>query len=115
MVAAPSPAGRRVLALIAELKALEATSWDTDQEAASVRNSELCDAIEAIGKSITSRPIASLSDIIDRAILAAYACEPHGGRLIPDDVGGLQAAYIADTLALAGIRQDQCNVDFMAA
>ena len=102
MAAAPSPMGRRVLALIVEQQALEAV-WESDEDAASVRNYELFDAIEAIGRSITARPIASVSDIIDRAILAAWVCRPHGGRLVPDDVGGLQGAYIVDVLALAGV------------
>src|SRR5262245_21896185 len=89
MAAAPSSAGRRVLELVAEQKALE-TAWESDEDAASARNSELFDTIEAIGRSITRRPIASLSDIIDRAILAAWTCQPCDGELVPDDVGGLQ-------------------------
>src|SRR5262245_52875164 len=70
--------------------------------AASVRSLELNDAIRVIGKSVIARPIASFSDIVDRAILAAWACQPHDGELVPDDVGGLQGAYIVDVLALAG-------------
>src|SRR5262245_65856342 len=79
MAAAPSSAGRRVLELVAEQKALE-TAWESDEDAASARNSELFDTIEAIGRSITRRPIASLSDIIDRAILAAWTCQPCDGE-----------------------------------
>jgi len=113
LAAGPSSAGRRILKLVAEQRALGAL-WDTDEDAASVRNSELWDAIDAIGKSIRTRPIASLSDIIDRAILAAWACQPHDGRLITDDIEGLRGAYIVDVLALAGIRPDQCNAEFVA-
>jgi hypothetical protein len=113
MAAVPSPAGRRVLTLIAELQALEAV-WERDEDAASMHSLALNDAIAAIGKSVTARPISTLSDIVDRAILAAWACQPHEGKLIPDDVGGLQAAYIAE-LALAGIRPDQCNTGFLTA
>jgi hypothetical protein len=112
--AAPSPAGRRVLELVAEQRALTA-AWEIDEDAASARNNELSDAIEAVGKSITGRPIASVSDIIDRAILAAWACQPHRGRLIPDDAAALRDAYIVDVLALAGIRPEQCNAEFAVA
>src|SRR5215472_1754806 len=98
MAAAPSPAGRRILALIAELQALDAV-WENDEDASSIRSIELSGEIEVIGKSVTSRPIASVSDIIDRAILAAWAGLPPEG----DDVCGLKNAYVADVLALAGI------------
>ena len=111
---APSPAGCRVLELVAEQIALNA-AWDTDEDAASARNNELFDAIEAIGKEITTRPITSMSDITDRAILAAWACQPYGGRLIPDEPAGLQSAYIVDVLALAGIQPEQCNAEFAVA
>jgi hypothetical protein len=114
LAAAPSNAGRHILRLVAEQRALSAM-WDIDEDTASVRNSELWDAIDALGKSIRARPIASLSDIVDRAILAAWACQPHGGKLIPDDVEGLRGAYIVDMLALAGIRPEQCNAEFIAA
>jgi hypothetical protein len=114
MAAAPSPAGHRVLELVAQQRALN-TAWDTNEEAESARHNELYDAIETIGRSITGRPIASMSDVVDRAILAAWACQPHGGRLIPDDPEGLQGAYIVDVLALAGIRPEQCNTEFVSA
>jgi hypothetical protein len=109
---APSSAGRRVLELVAEQRALSAV-WDTDEDVASARHVELCDAIETIGKSIITRPIASVSDIIDRAILAAWACQPRGSRLTRDDSEGLKDAYIVDVLGLAGIRPEQCNADFV--
>jgi len=114
MVAAPSPAGRHILRLIAEQRALQAV-WEVDEDAASARSDELFDAIEALGKLVTSQPIASLSDIVDRAILAAWACQPHNGKLVTDDIEGLRGAYIVDVLALAGIRPDQCNAEFIAA
>src|SRR5262249_22851898 len=95
MAAAASPAGRRILALVSELQALEAV-WERNEDAASVRSLELNEAIRVIGKSVIARPIASFSDIVDRAILAAWACQPHDGELVPDDVGGLQGAYIVD-------------------
>lgn len=104
MAAAPSPAGRRILALIAELQTLDAV-WESNPDAASVRSLEVSDAIEVTAKSVTSRPIASLSDIVDRAILAAWAGLTHEG----DDIGGLKNAYVADVLALAGIRPEQCT------
>jgi hypothetical protein len=102
-------------AVIASPAAAHASVWDENEDAAGERNNELCQAIEAIGKSITARPIASLSDIVDRAILAAWACQPHGGKLIADDVGGLQGGYIMDVLALAGIRPEQCNAELVTA
>jgi hypothetical protein len=111
-VTAPTSAGARVLELVAEQRALSAV-WDSDEDVASARNVELCDAIETIGKSIITRPIASVSDIIDRAILAAWACQPRGSRLTRDDSEGLKDAYIIDVLGLAGIRPEQCNADFV--
>jgi len=30
-----------------------------------------------------------LSDVVDRAMLAAWACQPYDGKLIPDDVNPL--------------------------
>jgi hypothetical protein len=95
---------RRARALIAELRALEAV-WDSDEDAAGVHSIELSDAIQVIAESVTSRPIASLSDIVDRAILAAWGGLPHEG----DDICGLKTAYVVDVLALAGIRPEQCN------
>jgi len=89
--------------------------WESNEDAASVRSIELGDAIEAIAKYVTSRPIASLSDIVDRAILAAWACQPHDGKLIPDDIFGLKNAYVVQVLALAGIRPEQCNAGFVTA
>jgi hypothetical protein len=106
----PSPAGRRVLALVAEQRTLNAV-WDTDEDTTSARHNELYDAIETIGRSITRRPIATISDVVDRAILAAWSCQPHGGHLIPDDPECLHAAYIVDVLALAGIQPEQCNAE----
>jgi len=113
-VAARSPAGRRVLELVAKQRAL-GPMWDTDEDAASARSAKLCNAIETIGKSITARQIASVSDIVDRAILAAWACQPHDGRLVSDDIEGLRGAYIVDVLALAGIRPERCNAEFVIA
>jgi hypothetical protein len=59
---------------------------------------ELNAAIDAIAKSIFARPIASVADIIDRAILAAWSRQPDAGRLISegDDLGGLKNTYIVD-------------------
>jgi hypothetical protein len=95
---------RRAHALIAELQAIEAV-WDSDEDAASARTIELSDAIRVIAESVTSRPIASLSDIVDRAILAAWGGLPHEG----DDICGLKTAYVIDVLVLAGIRREQCT------
>jgi len=112
MVAAPSPAGRHILRLIAEQRALQPV-WEVDEDAASARSDALFDAIEALGKFVTSQPIASFSDVVDRAILAAWACQPHGGKLVTDDIEGLRVAYIVDVVALAGIRPDQCNAELV--
>lgn len=102
--AAPSPEGRRILALVAELQAFEAV-WESNEDAASMRSIELNDAIQAIAESVTLQPIASLSDIVDRSILAAWAGLPTEG----DDISGLKNAYVADVLALAGIQPERCT------
>jgi hypothetical protein len=50
------------------------------------RQLELNEAIAEISRSVAARPIASLSDIVDRAILTAWACRWQEGKLIPDEV-----------------------------
>jgi enoyl-CoA hydratase/carnithine racemase len=50
---------------------------------------------------------------LDRAILAAWACQPADGELIGDgdDPGGFKSAMILDVIAVAGIRPGRCNDD----
>jgi hypothetical protein len=59
---------------------------------------------------IAARPVSSLADIVDRAILAAWWCDTLDGQLIGEDgdPGGFQPALILGVLALAGIHPAQC-------
>jgi hypothetical protein len=112
----PTPAGRRVLELIAEYAALgfcDASDDDPRFIAWQRRWLGAHRAIDKLGQQIIARPIASFADVIDRAILAAWACQPIDGELIGDgdDPGGFKSAMILDVLAVAGIRPSRCNVD----
>jgi hypothetical protein len=57
---------------------------------------------------MTARPVPSISDIIDRAILAEWACRPYAGKLIADDVGGLQGSYTSQMMSIEGDAGDVC-------
>jgi hypothetical protein len=112
----PTPAGRRILELIAEYIGLgECDAPDADPAFIAWQTKAVATykAIEELGREITAQPIRTFADVIDRAILAAWACQPADGELIGDgdDPGGFTSAMILDVLAVAGIRPGRCNVD----
>jgi hypothetical protein len=110
----PTEQGRTVLQLIARQRdALDAACKLLDDDEV---HDELWPAlwadIEKLGKTIFARPVTSMSDIVDRAILAAWSCDPHKGNLIAedDDPRGFKNGLITSILAFAGIKPAQCNV-----
>src|SRR5258705_13901842 len=69
----------------------------------------IADQIEARGRDINSRPIASLSDVIDRAILAAYDCDAAGSELSAREDGQMIVPLIEGLIALGGLSAVECN------
>jgi len=117
-VAAPTAEGRRLLELIAKQKNtyadisnVESGPYSTEEEA-SAAMVDAWDAVAALGSEIAARPARSLADIVDRAILAAWSCDPFDGQLKSDgdDCCNFQAGHILAVLSLAGISPAQCNV-----
>jgi hypothetical protein len=112
----PSPAGRRVLELIAEYIGLGSCDRHDDDPVFIAWEQKVRDtygAIEEVGQEIVARPIKTFADVIDRAILAAWGCSPDDGQLKTDgdDPHGFQSALILGVLGVAGIRPSQCNID----
>jgi hypothetical protein len=54
-------------------------------------------------------PITSLSDFIDRAILAAYDCDEAGSKLQAREDGELIVASIEGLIALGGLAVAECQ------
>jgi hypothetical protein len=110
---APTADGRRLLQLIAALRDAYAGLWvngdPTPETQAVVDDAHF--AIDDLGREITALPAKTVADIVDRAILAAYASDGEGGRFFPEseDLHGFKEAHLRAVLSLAGISPAQCN------
>ncbi len=119
-VAAPtvsrSEHGRAILKMIAAQRAAmakegayDAAGDEASKEIWAERWLEIADQIEARGREINSRPITSLSDIIDRAILAAYDCDAEGTELSSREDGQMIVSLIEGLVALGGLSVAECH------
>lgn len=104
-VFAPTADGRAIMALIAEQRAIDTHGDDPEGE----KLTELYGQIDDIARRIVARPLRSPSDLVDRAIAAAWGCQPFDGGLISDDPAGVQTALVVGVLGLAGIAPALCN------
>lgn len=110
-MAAPTANGRLLLKLISEQRAAMDAACEAGDESGE-RWAPIYHKVQRLGDAITARPASSMADVVDRAILAAWACDPYRGALIPegDDPGGFKAKHILAVLAMAGIDPAECNV-----
>jgi hypothetical protein len=99
--AEPTEHGHELLRLIATLRGLDREA--VYDEAA---NEQACAATDDVADKILARPVASLPDVADRLILAAYWSGP---ELI---AGHDQMSQLLDGLLspIAGVQVEQCRL-----
>jgi hypothetical protein len=97
---------RTILDLVAEARQINEIGGDPNGERLVAIDGE----IRRLGSVIASRPITGMSELVERAALAVWACQPCDGDLAPDhnDSGFLSGALFG-VLALAGIDPLSCN------
>jgi hypothetical protein len=116
--AGPSEEGRAILKMIAAQRTAmaKASAYEEADDEASAetwndRWLAIADQIEAPGLEINSRPIKSLPDVIDRAILAAYDCSAAGGELQVREDGQMIVSLIEGLIVLSGLSAVECNFE----
>jgi hypothetical protein len=109
----PSAKGLELLALIADQIKAGAVDWDGTPAGnrAERRHLRLCSRTIRLGRGILRRPVACMSDLVDRAILSCWWCQPWGGALFgaEDDPQGFHAAAVVSVLRAAGLTVAQCH------
>jgi hypothetical protein len=104
---APSPRGRKVIAWAAAYRSIWAgipCALDHSQRKALDRGFKRANAIEAkierVADEVAMRPVRTIADMVDAAILAVWADESEGGQC---------ASMLAGVLELAGLTADACS------
>jgi hypothetical protein len=113
----PTERGRELLTLIAEQRVYGHDDWGQRPDS-ELKYTRLGDRIAKLGRSILRTRVATLCDVVDRAILSAWLATPDDGldrgagaeRLFGSrDYNGFHAAAVLGVLKLAGLKLEQCN------
>jgi hypothetical protein len=108
----PTERGRELLTLIAEQRVYGHDDWGQRPDS-ELKYTRLGDRIAKLGRSILRTRVATLGDVVDRAILSAWWAtpdQPDSGCIFgSNDWYGFHEEAVLAVLKLAGLKAKDCN------